>query len=490
MDRFDVPWWLVAAGMVLAVATATAAAWWPAHTASRIPAHRALSGRPPEPAPVHRSALVGIALVVAGFVALSIGIDTKTGSANPFLLIVGMLAAAIGVLLFSPLAVSSLGAVATPLPLPARLALRDLRRYQARSGAALAAITLGLGIAVTTVVIAAATQAENQSNLPGNQLLVSFGPEQVGSGDRDEQELQQDSRAVQAFADGLTPPAHALALEVAVHPFTKPGKGGEAVPLLVMLGRRVNQNTIRDAGMVYVATPELLARYGIDAASVADDIDLLTSERGDVQYSAANRSVPAPKVMRISAPDDASSPHSFITDTGLRRAGFDKARSGWLVESPQAFRPADIAKARTMAARAGLFVEARRDQDGLATLRLVTTAAGSVLALCVLAMTVGLIRSEAGRDLRALAAAGATSTTRRSLAAATTGSLALLGAVLGIVGAYLTLAACYYGDLERLRDVPYLDLGALLLGLPVVAAGLAWLVSGREPSALATRSLD
>ena len=65
-----------------------------------------------------------------------------------------------------------------------------------------------------------------------------------------------------------------------------------------------------------------------------------------------------------------------------------------------------------MAANAGLTVESRDHQSGLATIRAGATAAGILLALCILAMTVGLIRSESGRDLRTLTAAGATSMTR------------------------------------------------------------------------------
>ncbi|HEY6296262.1 MAG TPA: FtsX-like permease family protein, partial [Streptosporangiaceae bacterium] len=37
IDRFAVPWDLVAVGMLLAILTATAAAWWPARAASRVP---------------------------------------------------------------------------------------------------------------------------------------------------------------------------------------------------------------------------------------------------------------------------------------------------------------------------------------------------------------------------------------------------------------------------------------------------------------------
>src|SRR5207344_437129 len=55
-------------------------------------------------------------------------------------------------------------------------ALRDLARYQARSGAAVAAASLAVGIAATIAITAAAEQAADHSlsggNLPTNQLIV------------------------------------------------------------------------------------------------------------------------------------------------------------------------------------------------------------------------------------------------------------------------------------------------------------------------------
>jgi putative ABC transport system permease protein len=58
INRLDVPWWLLGMGMLLAVVTATAAAWWPARAVARIPVTLALSARPPRPKPAHRSAVV------------------------------------------------------------------------------------------------------------------------------------------------------------------------------------------------------------------------------------------------------------------------------------------------------------------------------------------------------------------------------------------------------------------------------------------------
>ena len=148
IDAFHVPWWLILVGILLAVVTATGAAWWPGRTMSRIPPVVALSGRPPRPATLDRSAVLAAAFVVGGVVCLATGSNVSGGSATTLqvvLIVVGTLALIAGVLMFSPLAIRAVARGAARAPVAARLALRDLGRYQARSGAALAAIGLALG---------------------------------------------------------------------------------------------------------------------------------------------------------------------------------------------------------------------------------------------------------------------------------------------------------------------------------------------------------
>ena len=120
----------------------------------------------------------------------------------------------------------------------------------------------------------------------------------------------------------------------------------------------------------------------------------------------------------------------------------------------------------------------------------IATAAGAILALAILAMTVGLIRGESGGDLRTLTAAGATSSIRRTLTATTAGALALLGALLGVAGAYVALAATYHDDLGYLSDVPVLYLVLAVVGVPLTAAAAGWLLAGREPPAIARPAIE
>jgi putative ABC transport system permease protein len=147
-------------------------------------------------------------------------------------------------------------------------------------------------------------------------------------------------------------------------------------------------------------------------------------------------------------------------------------------------------RTRAVAARAGLGIEARDEQHGLATTRSAATLGGMLLALGVLAMTVGLIRSEAGRDLRTLTATGATSITRRTLTAVTAGALALLGVVLGMAAAYTALLASYLDDLTPLGRVPVAQLVVTAVGIPLAATIAGFLLAGGEPPAVARTAFD
>src|SRR5215207_1192355 len=146
IDRFDLPWGVIAVCMLLALAMATAAAWWPARTMARLPVTAALSCRPSRPRPVRRSLVSALMVLALGAAAIAASQPTGGGQrVRPWLLIAGMVLVVIGVVFASPGAIRAMAALAGRMPFAPRLALRDLGRYQARTAAALAAITLGLG---------------------------------------------------------------------------------------------------------------------------------------------------------------------------------------------------------------------------------------------------------------------------------------------------------------------------------------------------------
>ena len=91
-------------------------------------------------------------------------------------LIVGLVVLCVGVVLIAPTCLALLAGAARPAPVVVRLALRDLARYRARSGAALGAISLSVLIAVIICVTAAGRYGDALDyvgpNLASNQLIV------------------------------------------------------------------------------------------------------------------------------------------------------------------------------------------------------------------------------------------------------------------------------------------------------------------------------
>ena len=130
IDRLSLPWTLLAMVVLVAVLGATAAAWWPGRAVARVPVTLALSARPPRPKPAHHSAILAAALIAAGIA----GLVLSDRSSTP-LIVAGTLATILGTLLLGPLAIRLFARPAAHTPIAVRRALRDLARYQARSGA-------------------------------------------------------------------------------------------------------------------------------------------------------------------------------------------------------------------------------------------------------------------------------------------------------------------------------------------------------------------
>jgi putative ABC transport system permease protein len=498
IDRFNVPWWLIAVGMVLAVVAATAAAWWPARSVSRIPIAFALSGRPVRPRPVHRSATMAGLFIVVGISCLAAAGDVAGDTVhwgNVLLIVGGTVATVVGILLAGPLALRALAALADRLPVAPRLAVRDLARYQARSGAALAAMSLVLGIPVASVVAStAAHHTPDEGNLADNQFLVRTsnddGPFAPWPAD-----IQRQRGQVNRLAAAVGDPT-VTELEVALDPKVRsePHQPGRVA---ITLDVR-SADGWRDLSLLYVATPSLLERYGIDLDAVDPRTQVLTTESGDLRFIGLSsqqkqgRTDPeAVTGLQKITETYTSLPGSFITPDGLHERGWESAPAGrWLLETKRPLTGEQVATARDIAAGAGLTIETRDHQVTEATLRTVATALAVILALGILAMTVGLIRGEAAGDLRTLTATGATRRSRRTLTAATAGSLAFLGVILGTVGAYAILAAGFISDLSTLTPVPLLELAVIVVGVPAAAIIAGWIMAGREPAGLARRVME
>jgi putative ABC transport system permease protein len=532
IDTFGLPWWEVAVAILLAVATATAASWWPARSAARVPIVAALSGRPASPTAGRRPAVLGGILLAIGLAAIAL---CRHGKVPP-LVIGGLVLTAAGVLLLGPVAIGGFAALARHMPIAVRLALRDLSRYRARSGAALAAISMVTGI-VAAIAISAAVAAQNDgspgaigwTNLPANQLMIYLSP--GGSADMPAVIPQLTSARlhllegrVRALAAGLHS-QDVVPLEAAVAtgmPVLQQGPVNGR--LTTMLGKAQvgpgGRHGFSGVAQLYVATPALLKFYRVNSAAIRPVSDILTARSGltgvtIMDFSAviagckavnghctapghhadgnspSSRHLASPTIQVTGLPHYTSAPSTLLTAHAMKVLGLQPVPAGWLIQEPAALTAAQVTRADHWAAANGLTVETVTEspQASLASVSDKAIAVGVLAVLAVLAMTIGLIRSETANDLRLLSATGASGRTRRLLTAATAAALAFLGALVGTAAAYLGIMAWNRG-IHSLANVPVAKLAILVVGVPLVALAAGWLLAGREQRAIARQPLD
>ena len=519
IGTFQLPWNVIGPAMALAVIATYLAAARPARSITKVPIVTALSGRPAPPKRVHRSAIPGVVLIVISAVLFWYTGKQSGGGGAPEL-VLGFVTLIAAVILLSPFGLVVLARLGHRAPIAVRLALRDLVRYRARSGSALAAISLGVLIAALVCILTAQRYGNVLDyagpNLASNQVIVytpngPYGGGGPGNGSSGTATGSEQSMA--AVADGI-------AAALGSHDVVQLDQTGASL-VHAAAGRSWS-------GPVYVATPQLLQAFGINASEVNPAADILSMRPGlsgisDMQLSygkgpqdnigpgggngpgngpqtypcPAGSCLANPVIQEVSAlPSGTSAPNTVITEHAIHQLGLQSttATAGWLIQTPHPPTAAQITNARLTAAAAGLTIETKSSAPSSAEILNWATVFGIALSLGILAMSIGLIRSETASDLRTLAATGASSLTRRNLTAATAGALALLGAVLGTIAAYIAAIAYSWGNpldgLSELSSVPTMNLLIILIGMPLVAVVAGWLLAGREPATLGHQPIE
>ncbi|MBV9204178.1 MAG: FtsX-like permease family protein [Actinobacteria bacterium] len=515
IGAFQLPWIVIAPAMALAVVATYFAASRPARAVTRIPVVAALSGRPAPPKQVHRSAVPGVVLfAVAAALFWYTGKSAAGGGGAPEL-VAGFVALIAAVILLAPFCLAVLARAGRRAPIAVRLALRDLARYRARSGSALAAISLGALIAVLICVLTAQRYGNvldyTGPNLASDQIIV-YTPNGPGGGGPGGAPGGSTPSGTASTPKAQAAVAYGIASALGSHEVTELDQADAGLQYAAA-GRSWS-------GPVYVATPQLLHAFGIKAADVNPDADILTMRPGlsgisqlqlrygisgpkQVNGGNGQDSYPCPKgqclaspvIQEVGAlPSGTSAPNTVLTEHAIRTLGLHTSVSGWLIQTPHPPTAAQITGTRLTAAAAGMTIETKSSAPSSAEILTWATTFGIALALGILAMSIGLIRSETASDLRTLTATGASGLTRRELTAATAFALALSGAVLGTVAAYVA-AIGYASDnpldgLSGLSSVPTENLLFILVGMPVAAAVVGWLLAGRPPPAMARQPLE
>jgi putative ABC transport system permease protein len=512
-DPLNLPWAAVIIGLLLAVATSVIAAVWPGRAVSKVPVVAALSGRIDPPQLVNRSLRPGLIFLVAGLFVLFFSGGQRGGQGGGYLVIAGMLCCEIACALLAPFIVDKLSRLAWRAPLASRLALRDLARYRSRSGAALAAVSFAVFIATVAIVIASIRYDDALDyigpNMAANQLILynpGNDPTQYQPGQfTPAAKLAATRQQANATAAELHAPAP-LELDLAVS-VNRPQPGQ---PTQNVFGTIVSLHGQGSGGLPYVATPALLKAFGVSRSEVNPAADVLTvrtllPSTGDLalvsgSYLAQSPNTPCPAGMCIQnpviqemskLPAGTAVPNTVITEGAVRALHETIVPVGWLIQAPSALTPAQVNAARQAAVGLGTTIETKSGQLSLGEISNGATIGGLLLALGVLAMTVGLIRSETVGDLRTLTAAGAGGRTRRALTGVTAGVIAFLGAALGAVGGCLAVFVWAHADLRTtFGNMPWSGIGLLVIGMPLTGAAAGWLLGGRAPAAVARQPLE
>jgi len=476
---WHVHWLEIAAVAVLGLVTGLLAALVPARAAARQDPLQALLQRPDPPRSGRRLTAFGLALSAAGLGVTVLGTSLK--EPNYILILGGAVFVELGFVLCAPALVGAAGKLAAPLPVPLRMALRDASRHRGRSGPAVAAVMAALAgcVAVSIFFVSQdedAKRAYTPSALLG-QVTVNYYDE------TDPLAVLPD--AVLAAVESSLPPSDIASWQqvgptcptpdcsayldwqpqTAAEQFLFPTAAIGGVDVLRAILGGVNE-TAEEAladGKVVFLDPAFVVDGEASFQSFDFDVDggQTTGTPGSVQAAAVRGPVAYSLSLALMSEQTAEelnlAPQSgptYLFDTSRMPTEAEVDRLTQLSENGATF---------------SFQVEAGYESPAGPVL-LALLGASVIVVLGATAISTGLAAADGRSDLATLAAVGASPRTRRWLAMSQAAVVAFLGALLGAVAGFVPAAAIVSTLVEWPLTVPWLVLGAVLIGVPLIAA--------------------
>jgi putative ABC transport system permease protein len=464
--------WEIAGIALVSLLTGVLAAILPARAAAKQDVVGALAGRRPDIKIRKRTPILGILTTAAGIGLTWYGAVRNVGSPS---LAIGAAVGEIGLVACIPALVGLVGRLARYLPLASRLALRDSTRNRGRSAPAVAAIMAAVAGSITAGIYMTSADVANRR---------SYTPE-----------LRPGLAAVTGLDDSATPmqpQSYAVALE-GVLPLrsaavvARPDCNGPTCvhyqalrPASQICEEPSGQWTAADVqrwrtdprcapqldgpyfGDLVIGGPDLLqaivghddpAAAGVLTAGGAVTFDSRLLDHGKITIAGQSQDDPnLPPIAQVTVPGvlvhAAVAPAVLLSTTAADALGAHYRVSALLLDMTRTPTRTEEGRANDVLARVGeqqsLYVErgyhARTDNEVLLFL---VIAAGLVTFGAAGAAT-GLAIADARPDHVTLAAIGAAPATRRRLAMATAGIIALLGALLGTVTGFVPAIGLLY----------------------------------------------
>lgn len=536
MGPFDVPWLQLAGVVVIALAAAIVAASVPARRLTRLDIVSAMRGRVTSSPPSRVVLLLGVVIAVAGGAVILLG--TVRG-ADPFVLAGGAIALIGGTLLLLPTILHLLGRLAGGLPLPLRLAARDLSRHRARSAPTVAAVLAGT--AALTIGLIGATSDDEQrrqeyvpTTLPGEALLYVEGSEDAA--------IATDRAAVEGVAPQLvTTPLSNVTPQVSMDPpgddywedfvvalssectadgavLEPPDDPSCQVVGGPMSGQQMatlpaneivrrfdltgsDADAVRSGAGVLLTSPHTDHLVDDGSVTTAHGQALIDSEFYEATDTRRTTTSELPVVTRPVSKDalGRSMGNSLIVPSATAdAASWPTQVSSLLLHDPDG--PIGKETVERINAASGETLWITLEQGYQNPLGGITAALLGIFTLLLLVVTLtstALSLAEQSRDQATLAAVGAERRTRRLMAGAQTLVLALVGVLLGtavgvVPGIAIALQLTSEGwdtlaDETVSRDativIPWLALAAMTVAVPLLAGALAAAGIRRAPDA-------
>ena len=500
----------------LGVVTGLLSAVLPARTAARQDPVVALTGRRGQVRTAKKVPVIGVVMVIAGVAAAATGsalvVSLRTGlnpgNSTTTALVAALIAggaalAQLGLIVTSPAIIGLVGRLGSRLPLPGRLAVRDAARHRGRSAPAMAAVLTAVTGSTALLLYVASSDAHDREN-----YQPTWAPQTAGV---TLQTSRFDTTANRTVTTTLDPDRVTRLLAPTLPPFTATSvdatvdcddegncgslNGREFGMQDGYSTRSFNSTPVGDAdsvrgltGQSSPAAADVIRRGGV----VVFDRSLMS--RGEMHLSVvtlaaakeASQANKSPETTTVTLPAVYVPPGGATVPFMLSRQAAQKLG--------QDVRPSVVlmrfdampTTAQEDAARAALQNQAiepynfsiergYQSQYGLGLLALVLGA--GIITLGASGVATGLAQADARADHATLAAVGAAPRLRRTLAAAQALTIALLGTALGIAAGFVP-AVALIGAVESLHLViPWLLLATVLLGVPLLAGALAWLLT-------------
>ncbi|MBD5830588.1 ABC transporter permease [Janibacter melonis] len=532
LGPFEVPVLAVLGIAALAVLSSVIAALMPAQRLSRLDVVGVMKGQHAPPPPSRWMLVLGLVLVLLGGTGVIGGALAQLSS---LVIAAAAFALVLGALMVVPTILHLLARIGGRLPLPLRMATRDLARHRSRSAPTVAAILAGTAVLTMTLVATASDDEQSRreylaSALPG-ELVAYASPDalqaviaragQIAPGvtfatARTPGSQDSDPDAAQPVLE-LLPPG--CTLEQAADA-TADAQGGRCASVSGSL-------SLTDAsGLAVLPADEIVRRLDLDgdeASQVRSGAAVLlggdrtagavrdgeiTVTRGDVRYSdtgtaqvdGRTSATTLPVVHLPESDDDAARGLGFtllVPDEVADDAGWPLVTGTLVGHSGDGVSQEVADRVQTEVGDTGGVQVERGYQNPLFLIIAILLAIFTAVLLVVTTTSTALSLAEQESDQATLAAVGADRRTRRWMAGAQTFALAVVGVCLGVVvgavpGIALTvpLTGTSFDPVEGTSVVaspivviPWLPLLVVLVVVPLLAGAIAAAGIRRAPDA-------